>query len=234
MHLTAGLDLAAVRDHSALVIVERVLVATSETQATFVKPYDDELGWFEDRMVPEEHFLVRHLVQWPRGVDPGDVVVDVGHRLDDPFVGRYIKVRYDATGMGVGVRSIISERYRRGLFGAHSPTPVTITGGQESNGWNVAKVDLVSTLVRVQRERRLHLPRGLEHAEQLRAELLRFQVKVTASGRETYAAQTESVHDDMVLALALAVYRPGGHAQPRCWAPEELAAALGTDRSTRA
>ncbi len=219
MNLIAGLDLAATRDFSALAMVERVEVAS-----------DDVRTWWspgERYMVPEQHFLVRHLVRWPRGTDPGDVVTQVQDLLAEPGVGQFCLLRYDATGMGVGVRSIIRERYQQGRF-SRWPVGINIHGGAESRGSSVAKVDLVSTLVRLQRERRLHVSRGLEWGAQLRKELLGFQVKVTAAGNERFEAQTESLHDDLVTAVALGVYgSPSGHVEPRRWAPEELAEALG-------
>lgn len=227
MNLVAGLDLAAVRDYSALAIVERVEVATADFQQVFVRPEWSEPGWWEQRMVPEHHYLVRHLVRWPRGTDPGEVVDDVATLLEDRILAESCLLRYDATGMGIGVKSIINERWRAGRFGGHKPIGINIHGGDASNGSSVAKVDLVSTVVRLLRERRLHLGRGMEHVDQLRKELLGFQVKVTATGREKYEAQTESLHDDMVVATSLAVFgKPRYHAAPRYWAPEQLEAAL--------
>lgn len=213
----AGLDLAAVRDYSALAIVERIEVAS-----------DDVRCWStgEPYMVPDQHYFTRFLKRWERGTDPGVVVDDVADLLDEPGLRGDCLLRYDATGMGVGVRSILEDRWRQGRFW-HKPSGVTITSGAASQNGNVPKVDLVSTLVRLQRERRLHQPPGLKSGEQLRRELFAFQVKVTAAGNERYEAQTESVHDDMVMALALAVWgKPRRHAEPRRWAPEELAGAV--------
>jgi hypothetical protein len=228
VNLIAGLDLAAVRDYSALAMVERVEVASADYRQAWVNPSDWEPGYWDRVMVPEQHYLVRHLVRWPRGTDPGEVVDDTAALLEEPQIGEACLLRYDATGMGIGVKSIIQERWRAGRFGAHRPIGINIHGGDESNGSSVAKVDLVSTVVRLLRERRLHLARGMQHVDQLRKELLGFQVKVTATGREKYEAQTESLHDDMVIAVALAVFgKPRYHAAPRYWAPEELTEALG-------
>lgn len=207
--LTAGLDLAAGgRDFSALAVVERVEVETERVLTSWRgEPY----------LVTVSNFLVRHLVRWPQGSDPHDVVHEVAALVREPQM-RGVRVLYDSTGLGAGVRGLVRELYRLGQWGeSHCPVGLSITGADESHPQRgtVAKVDLVSQLARLLQESRVHVARGLEHSEQLRRELLAMQVKVLPSGRERYEAATEGVHDDLVTALMLAVWRPNRHADAK-------------------
>ncbi len=53
---------------------------------------------------------------------------------------------------------------------------------------------------------RLKIAKGLPLAGAFIGELQAFQVRLTAKGRDTYAARSGE-HDDLVLAVALAVWR---------------------------
>lgn len=70
-------------------------------------------------------------------------------------------------------------------------------------------------------QRRLRVAPELEHAETLAREMEAFRVKVTADRNETFASWRERDHDDILLALALAVWwgerlgPPGPGAGPR-------------------
>jgi hypothetical protein len=91
------------------------------------------------------------------------------------------------------------------------PVPITITGGQQvtrgSAGYrHVPKRDLVGALAVLLQTRRLRISRELRHAERLIEELQNFRVKITSAGNDTYSAWRESLHDDLVLALAVAVW----------------------------
>jgi hypothetical protein len=62
---------------------------------------------------------------------------------------------------------------------------------------------------------RLRIAAGTPQLEQLERELVGFSAKTSASGRTTYEALTERIHDDLVIALALALWHPGRSAQRR-------------------
>ncbi len=87
---------------------------------------------------------------------------------------------------------------------------VTITGGitpsRDSDGYRVPKRDLVSTLQVLLQTQRLKVAQGLPDAAVLVQELLNFQVKITDAANDTYGAWREGTHDDLVLAVALAVW----------------------------
>ena len=92
------------------------------------------------------------------------------------------------------------------------PYSITITGGDEviKDGpyhTKVPKRDLISTLIAVFQTGRLKIAAGLAEGETLANELVNFRVKVNiATGHDTYQSYREGVHDDLVLAVAMAVW----------------------------
>jgi hypothetical protein len=210
--LTGGLDLAAGgRDYSALAIAERVEVPIGLREHRLYGPYT----------ATEDHWFVRHLTRWPVGTDPGDVLRETAGLLREVHdrMGSVVLLRYDGTGLGAGVRSIVRDLYMAGEWDRR-PKPVTITAGQQSES-GVPKVDLVSHLARLLHEGRLRIASTLEHAPQAQKELLGYAVKVTAAGNERFEARTEGLHDDFVTAIALAV-RKSNHTPARRLLREDL------------
>jgi hypothetical protein len=117
----------------------------------------------------------------------------------------------DATGVGAAVVEMVrAEMARTRLRGAY--LAVTITGGQgdartvEQGRWNVPKRTLVSVLAAVLQGRRLRVSQQQREAGELIRELQDFSIKVTDSAHETFESLRERDHDDLVLALALAVW----------------------------
>lgn len=69
------------------------------------------------------------------------------------------------------------------------------------------KRELVGTLVMLFQSERLKIADGLAEGPVLVNELVNFKVKVNlATGHDSYEAWRESVHDDLVLAVALACW----------------------------
>jgi hypothetical protein len=139
----------------------------------------------------------------------------------------------DATGVGRGVVDLFRDAYRDGHLSRH-PIPITITAGESASGLHVPKQDLVSRIQALLQSGRLLIAEALPLRAELERELEGFRAKTSAAGRTTYEALTERVHDDLVLALALALWHPGSRAQRRIvgrsghiYASAELAAAEG-------
>ncbi|MCF7222756.1 hypothetical protein [Marilutibacter chinensis] len=86
---------------------------------------------------------------------------------------------------------------------------VAITSGREvipnSVGWSVPKVELVSKVQALLHSGSLNIRRDLSDAPVLVRELKDFRVKYSDAGNATFNAR-EGAHDDLVLALALAVF----------------------------
>jgi hypothetical protein len=87
--------------------------------------------------------------------------------------------------------------------------PITITGDTKvtlDRGWHVPKKDLVGLLQVLLQSRRIKAAPTLPAAPTLVQELLNFQVKITPAANETFGAWREGVHDDLVLAVAIAAW----------------------------
>ncbi len=194
-----GLDLGQQKDYTALAIVEDVAPAPVRMDSS-TKP-------FRVWAVPPGavHALhVRHLERFPLGTKYPTIVERVGQRLHALPADAEVDLLVDATGVG---RPVVDMFVKAGMH----PTAITITGGttpsSEHSDWRVPKRDLVSTLQVVLQTERLKVAKGLPDATILVQELLNFQVKITDAANDTYGAWREGTHDDLVLAVALTVWR---------------------------
>jgi hypothetical protein len=88
--------------------------------------------------------------------------------------------------------------------------PVLITAGHQvtpkGGGWHVPKRELAGALVAAFQSRRVGIAAGPPEAEALARELANFRVKVTPAGNESFEALREGDKDDLVLAVAMAVW----------------------------
>ena len=179
-----GLDLGQAQDYTALAVVERT-----------------EGG--------ERH--VRHLERFPLGTTYPAIVERVAALLSrEPLAGD-AELVVDATGVGAPVVDLLRDAGLR-------PVAVTITGGEKvirgSDGWRVPKRDLVAALQVALQTGRLKVAATLPLAEILTRELLDFRVRITDAAHDTYGAWREGSHDDLVLAVALAVWWAENIPQP--------------------
>lgn len=189
----SGLDLGQMQDYSALVVVERT------GQPDPIRP---------DKTI--RNFAVRHLHRWPLGTAYPAIVADVKSLFSAvPLAGSTLAV--DQTGVG---RAVV-DLFRTAGIGA-SLRPYTITHGESGKVSTVPKKNLVGAVQIPLQDRRLKLADSLPLAPVLAAELGLFRVKVTAAANETFEAWRERDHDDLVLALALAMYV--GSFPPLAWA----------------
>jgi hypothetical protein len=158
---------------------------------------------------PPPIFQVGHLERMPLGTPYPGIIAHVGRLLAKLPAGTELII--DFTGVGRPVFDMF-------VYSAISPLGVLITGGtaETSDGAtrSVPKLTLVSRLQALLHEGRLKIQRELAEAETLVRELQDFRVEFTAAGHLTFNARTGK-HDDLVLALAIAVWRAhgGGMAQ---------------------
>jgi hypothetical protein len=112
----------------------------------------------------------------------------------------------DATGVGAPVVDL----FRRERINAEL-VPIQIVAGAnvtEENGmFRVPKRDLVSVVQVGLQNRMLKIAERLDLAETLSRELQNFTVKITNAANDVYGAWREGTHDDLVLAVALAVWK---------------------------
>jgi hypothetical protein len=189
---TLGLDLGQVKDFTGLVIVK----TTPGSHIVEGKP-------------PTDRHDVVHLHRFSLGTPYPAVVAAVSELVKKPELLPTPTARpvlaVDATGVGAAVVDLLwEERMTATMY------PVKITGGHEHR-WEgatafVPKLELVGVVQAGLQTGRLRVVPGLALAEALKAELLGFQVKISAAANEQFGAWREGVHDDLVLAIAVALW----------------------------
>ena len=177
----SGLDLGRAAEFTALAALEK------ETRS-------DDTGVYS----------LRHLERFERHCKYSDIVAAVkGRWARPPLAGSALVV--DQTGVGRSVFDLIKAAdvdaalYR-----------VTLTGGdkhakEEDGLYRVPKKELVTALQVMLQTGRLRIASGLKHAATLQKELLTFRAKIGGSN-ESLGDWREGAHDDLVLAVALAVW----------------------------
>src|SRR5215472_8610882 len=153
---------------------------------------------------PPPIFQVGHLERLPLGTPYPAIVAHVG-RLLTKLPG-HPELAIDFTGVG---RPMFDMFVSCGI----APTGVLITGGtaetRDGPTCSVPKLTLVSRLQALLHEGRLKILRELDEAETLIRELQDFRIEFTTAGHLTFNARCGK-HDDLVLALAIAVWRAYG------------------------
>ena len=119
-----------------------------------------------------------------------------------PLADQYLLV-VDATGVGRGVVDMIRSA---GI----SPIALTITGAARVTGSKraprVPKVDLIEGLLLAFQSGTIKIAAELEHAPTLSRELTELRRKISANGHVSFGVWREGEHDDLILALAMAVW----------------------------
>lgn len=210
INATVGIDLGKERDHTAFVTVERLQRFFGPTDANSMQ--DNVRGL-------ESVWVVRRAQLFALGTSYTDVVEAWAQLVHEPIL-REARTVIDASGVGVGVMEMFRERYRRDLQVRHRPRALTITGGQEVNGWNVPKLALISNLIRITQEGRLVIPEDLPLADKLRQEMRDFTFKYSKAGNLSAEADKESQHDDLLMALSYAVFREHRNVTPHGLYPD--------------
>jgi len=180
-----GLDLGQRVDHTAMALVTPVVEADGGV---------DYLRWMQPTV---ERLRVRHLERLPLGTRYGEVVRRVRALTSGPEMAR-CEVVADATGVGMPVVEMLREA---GLKAQVVPVTITSGGSARLDGivWHMPRRDLLGKLVVEFEQGRLRLPAKSGLAGRLREEIAGVQA---GPGRG-------SGHDDLVFALALAVWRAG-------------------------
>lgn len=198
-----GLDLGQTTDPSALVLMGRT-------------------------GTPPAEYATRHLKRWNLGTPYQTIAADVATLMTSPKLGDIERALVaDQTGVG---RPVVEMLYREGL----EPVSVTITSGLEVTKVNrqrfavipdrralsipipvdvdprwdyrVPKRVLVSGVQMALQSDRLKIAERMPLATTLKNELTQFQIKLTKKGTDTYEAWRDGDHDDLVLAMAVALW----------------------------
>ncbi len=179
---TVGLDLGQTKDYTALVILER---------------HGD---------AEQAVFHARHLERFPLGTPYPAIVAAVAGMLKQPPLADFPpRLAVDETGVGAPVVDLFRQARLNAVL-----HPIHITGGATVNYDRgveyVPKRDLVSVVQVALQTDKLKIAEALPEAGTLVRELQDFQVKITEAANDTYGAWREGAHDDLVLAVALALY----------------------------
>lgn len=155
-------------------------------------------------------FGVVDIHRWPLGTPYPTIVGDMRDVfLRPPLPGATLAL--DRTGVGVAVTDYVVSSLRTAKVRCRL-LPITITGGSKAApddngfGWSVPKIDLVGVIQNALGTGRLKIAASLPLAKTLIAELKNFKAKTSVSGHESFEAWRSRDHDDIVLALALALW----------------------------
>jgi len=174
-----GLDLGQASDYTAIAIVER----------------DNDAGETDAAL------RVRHLQRFALGTTYPAIVEAVASIVASLPDGARLAV--DATGVG---RPVVDLLKTAGL----KPIAVTVTGGDavthEGQNWKIPKREIVAGVQVALQQGRLQIARALPEAETLIRELTSYKVTISEAGHDSYGAWRESIHDDLVFAVGLAVW----------------------------
>jgi hypothetical protein len=181
-----GLDLGQVSDHSAIVVLRST-----------------------DRD-PPRRYEGSYLYRWTLGTAYPDIARETARlaaRVAQQPQAQEVWLAVDATGVGLPVVDML----RRERMPRVKMLPVMITGGltEHKNGrvWHVPKRNLVGVTQTALQTGRVKVPSGLPVTATLTEELRNFQMKVSlGTGHDSYGAWREGTHDDLVLALACALW----------------------------
>ncbi len=202
-NLFIGLDLGQAQDFSALAIIESVRIVTTSKKA------GEEVDCDNTKNVLTELNCI-HLQRWQLRTSYPSIVADTVQLINglapDRIPDRKPVLCVDATGVGAPVVDL----FRRERINAEL-VPIQIVAGanvsEESGTFRVPKRDLVSVVQVGLQNRMLKIAESLDLAETLSRELQNFTVKITDSANDVYGAWREGTHDDILLAVALAVWK---------------------------
>jgi len=192
MQFFLGVDLGKVHDHSAIAVVER---------AELTGAWDPVMYTYRKEVAVR----LRHLERVALGTPYPEVADRVARVARSRELMDRCQMAVDATGVGRAVVDLI-RLARPGC----QVMPVVVTGGEKQSSldgyYGVPKKDLIVGLQVMLQMGELEVAAGLKHYEDLVAEMAAMEVRVTQGGREQYGAWREGTHDDLVFAVALAVW----------------------------
>ena len=191
--LAMGIDVGQAHAPTAIAVVSRIDTVTASAHLRKANPE------------PFPRYEVLHLERLPLGTSyPRQVDAIEAMLTRSPLNRLSPRVLVDYTGVGRPVFDMFAGRHV--LRGAQG---VVITGGRDTTkqrtGWSVPKGELVSKLQALLHAGELRIAASLPDAAVLMRELQDFRVRYSDAGNATFSAR-EGAHDDLVLALALAVF----------------------------
>lgn len=196
-----GLDLGQSRDPTALVVASRTVFQKDAPGVFDVRHVERlELGTSYPKVVAHAGALVHRPELRPTFRPPDSIRLEEAPRPT---------LALDWTGPGRPVADLfVAAKFDCDL------APVAITSGLEARHerkggitWHyVPKRALASNAMTLLQTQRLRFAANLPLSDLLRQELLNFKVRTTVAGNEVFESVREREHDDIVLALMLALW----------------------------
>jgi hypothetical protein len=208
-----GVDIGQAQDPTAIAIVRKSLISESEQKKVYI-------------------YEVGHLERIKLNTSYKAVVSHVGGVMGR--LPRSAELVLDYTGVGRPVYEMFHDSKLK-------PIGVTITaGGDVSQNetqpkrpiWNVPKLTLISQVQALLHSGTLKIQKDLSDAPALLDEMQEFRATVSDSGYWKFGARAGK-HDDLVLALAIALWRAVG-AKPRMIISDKVLALSGVPMGQRA
>jgi hypothetical protein len=193
-----GVDLGQSSDYTAVAIVEHLEEFTDRRPQQWV-----DMHGFHSAPDIENLFHVLDLRRW-RSTPYPVLVEEICKILKTPQLRGRVSLTYDRSGLGAAVGDLFDAARRHGELEQYA-LGVTITSGGESRAGQVSKKNLISRLVVALESGRVKIADSLPLAATLKAELLEFRARINAAAHTSYEAPSGK-HDDLVLALALAMH----------------------------
>lgn len=193
--VVVGIDIGQQRDPSAIAVAE------------YLKRDREDMP-----DVSEWYFPIRYLQRVPLNTSYPDVaarvveIIDGLQARDTP--PKRIHVAIDVTGVGRGVSDILTAPLRKRRVRLSNVTIVaglTLTGEIGRGDVSIGKEQMVSRLQSLFQTGRIQIPANHAEAEAMAKELLDFELRMTPKGNQQSGAFKTGAHDDLVIALALAV-----------------------------
>lgn len=184
-----GLDLGQTNDYTALVVLER----PRPVKGARVRPVT---------------YSLRHIQRFKLRTPYPVMVQNVVELLRKaPLPGCLLVV--DGTGVGRAVVDMLDNALRGEA--TCKRVALSISSGQSahfttSGFLSVPKQELIATLQILLQTQRLKIARSLPGADTLVRELENYRVKITSHRSETFEPERAGQHDDLVMALAMAVW----------------------------
>jgi hypothetical protein len=210
-----GVDLGQLQDPSAISVIEMVRTIQKRGDLPYAMLNDPDLMLTSYRLI--------HLDSPPLRTPYGEIIARVKKLWNHPNLHMQSVVVVDQTGLG---GPIVEQMRDEGL----EPVGISITSGQnvleKITGYSVPKKDIVAVLQVLLENGRFEYTAKLKLAAEFEKQMERFRVKIGKSGRESYGADTEADHDDIVISVALPVWyaeRAEGRPQPLPGKEEKVA-----------
>ena len=206
-----GIDLGQRIDYTAIAVVER---------RQHVLHGFDHLHWLQTTQKLPDEWAVRRLERVPLGTPYTKVVDRLAELARHPKLLGHCRMVIDATGVGAPVVDML----KSADIGCEIVPVVFSAGAQESfdgKTWRVPKLDLLARLQMLFEQERIKVPRKLKESSALVRELLDIKAKPRPRGNVRIGADGAGQHDDLVMALALAVWM-GRSRKPSPVVPKRL------------